>query len=83
MGALSTRFGFDGATYIGYIHEDNSRNPEEERQMDLKNNSVGAELGQEAITARPDDQWGYVLEQCEARARSYELYDMNGVKGNY
>lgn len=51
--------------------------------MDLKNNSVGAELGQEAITARPDDQWGYVLEQCEARARSYELYDMNGVKGNY
>ena len=83
MGALATRLGQSGAYHVGYVHEEYAKGPAAERSMDLWNNLIGADIGEAAKAGNYDDQWGYVLEQCESRARAHELYGMGGVKGNY
>lgn len=83
MGALATRVGRTTAENIGFLHERHSPGPHKEWLMDTRNNSVGAYLGQIAVNARLADTWGYVLKNCETRARNRLLYGLNGVQGNY
>jgi hypothetical protein len=83
MGALATRVGRNTAENIGLLHERYATNPHSEFVMDTKNNSVGAYLGQVAVNAKLKDTWGYVLKNCETRARNHLLYGPNGVQGKY
>lgn len=83
IGALSTRIGEQDAYTVGFIHERNSDGPDSEFQMDDWNNYTGAGIGSDAVTSGTPDQWGYVLRQCETKARNYELYGLDGKQGNY
>ena len=83
-GAMATRFGFDDALHISMVHEMTSTDGDEsEAIMDELNNNIGAQIGEEAVRLNLDDQWGYVMEQCESKARNYELFGLDGIKGNY
>lgn len=83
IGAIATRVGQQDAYTIGYIHERNSGGPTSEFEMDDWNNFVGSGIGEVAVASGTSDQWGYVLEQCDAKARNYELYGLDGEQGNY
>lgn len=84
IGAVATRFGFDDALHIGTIHEMTATDStESDAIMDEINNNIGAQIGDEAARRNLDDQWGYVVDQCESKARNYELYGLDGIKGNY
>mgnify|MGYP000847831560 FL=1 len=82
MGATATRIGKVNAFGIGQIHEDHTpNNPQRERDMDESNNLVGAQIGEDARNMNLTDQWGYVIEQCESKARNYQLFGLGGVYG--
>ncbi|WP_394855190.1 DUF6973 domain-containing protein [Rhodococcus aetherivorans] len=83
IGAVATRLGERDAYTVGFIHENNSQGPDSEFKMDDWNNFTGAQIGAAAVRSGTSDQWGYVLQKCEAKARSNQLYGLNGVKGNY
>ncbi|MFD6223077.1 DUF6973 domain-containing protein [Nocardia asteroides] len=83
IGAIATRIGESGAYTVGYIHESNANAPEAEFKMDDWNNFVGAGIGAAAVRSGAKDQWGYVLRECESKARGKMLYGMDGKKGNY
>lgn len=86
MGALATRIGSNRAYTVGYMHEDagdRRGQPASERQMDEWNNFIGAGIGDDAVRSGTSDTWGYVLNECESRARNFELYGLDGIKGNY
>lgn len=83
IGALATRVGADDAYDIGLIHEAVWVNPVASREMDLANNAVGAQIGEEAEQSGTDDEWGYVMNECESRAKSGQLYGPCGVMGSY
>lgn len=84
MGALATRFGAKDAYRIGGLHEVHGGGDTiEDKIMDHLNNYEGVKIGAEAKERNLDDQWGYVLEKCEAKARAKELFGKEGVKGRY
>lgn len=83
IGALATRLGERDAYTVGFIHEENGPGPESENKMDDWNNFTGAGIGAAAVRSGTSDQWGYVMNECETKARKYELYGLDGVKGNY
>lgn len=84
IGALATRLGEQDAYRVGFVHEEyDAEQPKAEMKMDDWNNFTGAAIGSAAVSSGTSDQWGYVLNECESRARSYQLYGLGGVKGNY
>lgn len=84
IGALATRIGQQDAYRVGFAHEEyDSSRVEAESKMDDWNNFIGAGIGAAAVRSGTSDQWGYVLNECESRARSYQLYGLDGIKGNY
>lgn len=84
IGALATRVGQQDAYTVGFMHEEYAEdNPSEEYAMDDWNNFIGSMIGEDAVNAGVEDEWGHVLAECESRARSYELYGLDGVLGNY
>lgn len=83
MGALATRIGSGDAAFVGILHEEYSPGPEAERRMDLTNNTTGAWIGDDAVDSGTSDTWGYVMNECESRARNFQLAGLWGKKGNY
>jgi RHS repeat-associated protein len=56
-------------------HQDGSRDPEEERNMDLHNNTVGRQLAQQ--TSRPENCWGLAVNAD--RAGALRIINDNGI----
>ena len=84
IGALATRIGQQDAYRVGFVHEEYDKDaPEAEKMMDDWNNYIGAGIGADAVASGTSDQWGYVLDQCESRARDRTLYGLGGLQGNY
>lgn len=84
MGALATRVGSSRAIQVGDFHEDFMKpNPIKERRMDVANNVVGAGIGAWAVQKKYKDTWGYVLKECESKARNKRLYGLDGKLGRY
>ena len=84
IGALTTRVGANDASRVGFMHEDAApNNPPDELRMDRMNNYIGTQIGKKAVESGTSDQWGYVMQQCEAQARNHQLYGLGGVQGNY
>lgn len=84
IGALTTRVGANDASRVGFMHEDVApNNPPDELRMDRMNNYIGTQIGKKAVESGTSDQWGYVMQQCEAQARNHQLYGLGGVQGNY
>ena len=83
-GALATRIGEQDSYRVEFVHEEYDKdNNDAEFKMYDWNNFTGASIGAAAVRSGTKDQWGYVLNECESRARAYTLYGLNGVKGNY
>ncbi|GAB2636381.1 DUF6973 domain-containing protein [Nocardia goodfellowii] len=83
IGAVATRLGQSEAYTVGMIHEENANGPESEYKMDDWNNFIGSGIGAAAVSSGTSDQWGYVLSECESKARAHALYGLDGIKGNY
>ncbi|MBX4170310.1 hypothetical protein K3M35_16870 [Rhodococcus sp. DMU2021] len=84
IGSLTTRIGQQDAYRVGFAHEEyDAGQPAAERAMDEWNNFVGAGIGAAAVRSGARDQWGYVLKECESRARNYTLYGLEGIQGGY
>ncbi len=83
MGAVATRIGYDNALIIGANHEYVFQNTFPLASMDFMNNTVGAQIGVDAVNSGTDDTWGYVMNECESLARSNQLYGPCGIQGSY
>lgn len=73
-GALSNRLGQDEAKSILSNHEVIAYSQDKKHlEMDMSNNWTGAEIGAKSKKQGGEDEWGWVIEKCESKARSGEL----------
>lgn len=72
--ALTHRVGTEMAWQILSTHETSStRQPKNELRMDMANNYTGTMVGRESRSKGGNDQWGWILNECENLARSGQL----------
>lgn len=83
IGAISVWHGPDTAIGIGALHETANPNPFPLTKMDHFNNITGASIGDEAVRLGVADGWGYVMDECESRAKEGLLYGPCAIQGNY
>lgn len=79
IGAIATWHTEEVAIKIGENHEEIVVTDHLHTMMDLKNNEIGAGIGEDAKTADPEDMWGYVMNTCADLARNGELYGPCGL----
>lgn len=81
-GATAQRVGENKALELTTNHEKNARDQvDSSRKMDLKNNATGAALGARSNQVGGSDTWGWILNECRARADAGQLAGPNGVPG--
>jgi hypothetical protein len=73
----------DDALTAGYLQEVYGNNTGEAILMDLSNNKEGARIGSIASRAGLEDEWGFVMNQCDYLASSGQLYGLSGILGGY
>jgi hypothetical protein len=79
IGVIATWNNRSVAIGIGENHEQHVPTDGLQREMDLKNNDIGATIGVDAKFDKLDDMWGYVMHTCEDMARNGELYGPCGL----
>ena len=73
-GAMAQRLGYGTAVEVLSNHEAASGNqPQDEYDMDISNNAVGATLGYQSNSESAQDKWGWVMDRCEELAKSGQL----------
>jgi hypothetical protein len=87
-GALAQRIGYTNAYTLVMVHEDmvaasNDSNLMARNTMDVTNDMIGLGIGVRARNEGWDDQWGWIMSQCEQKVESGELAGLDGVLGAY
>lgn len=82
-GATGQRLGYQQAVELTGNHELAAGQPYDEYMMDLSNNAVGLVLAGQSAYYGGADTWGWIMNQCQYLATSYQLYGPGGGFGNY
>lgn len=79
IGAIATWHNAGVAIIVGENHEEIVPNEHHVSLMDLRNNEIGAGIGETAKAANPEDMWGFVMNTCSDMARGGDLYGPCGI----